>query len=156
KKLYDIFEERRKYLKGYNSDSNLNIISILIRLFNKDEIEAELLGGINDLDISYLSWDDRDNLTEILKYIAQNNLVQEINKLPELIKILSKNVFSHYQIKSFSRLVKENSIYSHFIIDSKTSNYDYYNEIQKNINDSWEKHSNDYMTDAYEIDKTLE
>ncbi|MBC8768696.1 restriction endonuclease [Arenibacter sp. BSSL-BM3] len=156
KKLYDIFEERRKFLKGYNSDSNLNIISILIRLFNKDEIEAELLRGINDLDISYLSWDDRDNLTEILKFIAQNNLVQQINNLPELIKILSKDVISHYQIKSFSSLVKENSIYSDFIIDSKTSNYDYYNEIQENINESWEKLSNAYMTDAYGIDKTLE
>lgn len=156
KKLYDIFEERRKILKGYHSDSNLNIISILIRLFNKDEIEAELLGRISDLDLSYLSWDDRDNLTEILKFIAQNKLVQRINNLPELIKILSKDVISHYQIKSFSSLVKENSIYSGFIIDSKTSNYDYYNEIQKNINDSWEKLSNDYMTDAYGIDKTLE
>ncbi|QSB28467.1 restriction endonuclease [Flavobacterium sp. CLA17] len=156
KKLYEIFEEKKKLLKGFHSDSNLDIISTLIRLFNKNEIEVELLERINDLDISYLSWDDRDNLTEILKYIAQNNLVQQIKNLSELIKILSKDVISHYQIKSFASLIKENSNYTDFINDSKISDCDYYNEIQKNINDSWEKLSNDYMTDAYGIDKTLE
>jgi hypothetical protein len=111
---------------------------------------------MNDLDISYLSWDDRDNLNEILKYIAQNNLVQQINNLSDLIQILSKDVISHYQIKSFASLIKENSIYSDFIKDSKINDCDYYNGIQKNINDSWEKLSNDYITDAYGIDKTLE
>ena len=60
KKLYEIFEEKKKLLKGFNSDSHLNIITTLIRLFNKNEIEVELLERINDLDIGYLSWDDRD------------------------------------------------------------------------------------------------
>ncbi|MFZ2285257.1 MAG: restriction endonuclease [Lutibacter sp.] len=156
KKLYKIFEEKKKLLKGFHSDSNLNIISTLIRLFDKNEIEIELLERINDLDISYLGWDDRDNLTEILKYIAQNDLVQKIYKLPELIKILSKDVISHYQIKSLSSLIKENSIYTDFINDSKKNHCDYYNAIQKNINDSWEKLFNDYMTDAYGVDKTIE
>ncbi|MDP3944826.1 MAG: hypothetical protein Q8Q51_02925 [Lutibacter sp.] len=156
KKLYKIFEEKKKLLKGFHSNSNLNIIFTLIRLFDKNEIEIELLERINDLDISYLGWDDRDNLTEILKYIAQNDLVQKINNLPELIKILSKDVISHYQIKSLSSLIKENSIYTDFINDSKKNHCDYYNAIQKNINDSWEKLSNDYMTDAYGVDKTIE
>lgn len=156
KELYDIFEEKKKFLKGFYSDSNLNIISTLIRLFNKNEIEVELLERINNLDISYLSWDDRDHLNEILKYISQNNLVQQINNLSELIQILSKDVISYYQIKSFASLIKENSSYSDIINDSKISDCDYYNQIQKNINDSWEKLSNDYMTDAYGIDKTLE
>jgi adenylate kinase family enzyme len=156
KKLYDIFEEKKKLLKGFHSDSNLNIISTLIRLFDKNEIEVELLERINCLEISYLSWSDRDNLSEILKYIAQNNLVDQIINLPQLIKILSKDVISHYQIKNFSSLIKENSIYANLINNSKISDCDYYNEIQKNINDSWEKFSNDYMTDAYGIDKTLD
>ncbi|WP_322548929.1 hypothetical protein [Flavobacterium psychraquaticum] len=156
KKLYDTFNDKKDYLKGFHSNASLNIISILIRLFSKSEIEVELLKRINDLDISYLSWEDRDNLSEILKYIAQNNLVKRINNLPQLIKILSKDFISHYQIKSFSNLIKENSFYTDFINNSKTSDSNYYYEIQKNINDSWEKLSNDYMTDVYGIDKTIE
>lgn len=154
KKLYEVFEEKKKLLKGFHSNANLDIISTLIRLFNKNEIEIELLERINDLDISYLSWDDRDNLSEILKYLAQNNWAQQINNLLELIKILSKDSISYYQIKNFASLIKEN--YTDLINDSKISDCDYYNEIQKNINDSWEKLSNDYMTEAYGIDKTLE
>jgi hypothetical protein len=95
-------------------------------------------------------------LSEILKYIAQNNLVQKINNISELIAILSKDALSHYQIKSFANLIKENSIYYDFINNSKMNSADYYNEIQENINTSWEKLSNDYMTDAYGLDKTLD
>nr|WP_315224526.1 hypothetical protein [uncultured Flavobacterium sp.] len=156
KNLYDIFEEKKNLLKGFYSDSNLNIISTLIRLFNKNEIEVELLNRINELEIIYLSWEDRDNLSEILIYIAQNDLVLQINNLSDLIMMLSKDAPSYYQIKSFASLIKENSSYSDFINDSKINECDYYIEIQKNINNSWEKLSNDYMTDAYGIDKTIE
>ncbi len=61
--MYEIFErKRKKNLKGFHSDSDLNIIITLIRLFHKNEIKEELLERINDLNISYLSWDDRDEL----------------------------------------------------------------------------------------------
>ena len=156
KKLYDTFSEKKDFLKGFHSNANLNIISILIRLFSKSEIEVELLKRINDLDISYLSWEDRDNLIEILKYIAENNLIKKINNLPNLIRALSKDIPSHYLIKTFSNLIKSNICYSDFISESKIKNNNYYNEIQKNIDISWEKLSNDYMTDAYGIDNTLE
>lgn len=156
KELYDTFNEKKDFLKGFHSNASLNIISILIRLFNKSEIEVELLKRINDLDISYLNWEDRDNLIEILKYIAENNLIKEINNLPHLIKALSKDIQSHYLIKAFSNLIKSNPCYYDFINESKIKNNDYYNEIQKNIDVSWEKHSNDYITDAHGIDNTLE
>lgn len=156
KELYDTFNEKKDFLKGFHSNASLNIISILIRLFNKSEVEVELLKRINDLDISYLNWEDRDNLIEILKYIAENNLIKEINNLPHLIKALSKDIQSHYLIKAFSNLIKSNPCYYDFINESKIKNNDYYNEIQKNIDVSWEKHSNDYITDAHGIDNTLE
>lgn len=119
KKLYDTFSEKKDFLKGFHSNANLNIISILIRLFSKSEIEVELLKRINDLDISYLSWEDRDNLIEILKYIAENNLIKKINNLPNLIRALSKDIPSHYLIKTFSNLIKSNICYSDFISESK-------------------------------------
>ncbi|WP_421497798.1 restriction endonuclease [Flavobacterium columnare] len=156
KKLYETFNEKKDFLKGFHSNASLNIISILIRLFSKSEIEVELLKRINDLDISYLSWEDRDNLIEILKHIAENDLFKKINNLPHLIKALSKDIPSHYLIKTFSNLIKSNICYSDFISESKIKNNNYYNEIQKNIDISWEKLSNDYMTDAYGIDNTLE
>ena len=75
-------KEKKPFLKGYYSgDSKLNVISIIIRLFSKNEDKRELIQKINDLDVIYLSWDDRDNLTEILQYIAENNL-SEISDTP--------------------------------------------------------------------------
>ncbi len=156
KKLYEIFEEKKKKLKGFHSDSDLNIIITLIRLFHKNEIEEELLERINDLNISYLSWDDRDNLTEILKYIARNNLISQINNLPYLIKILSKDIPSYYLIKNLSNLFNEIPICYSVVNESKLNNKDYYDEIQNNINNSWEKISDDYMADAYGFDSTID
>lgn len=156
KKLYEIFEEKKKNLKGFHSDSDLNIIITLIRLFHKNEIEEELLERINDLNISYLSWDDRDNLTEILKYIARNNLISQINNLPYLIKILSKDIPSYYLIKNLSNLFNEIPICYSVVNESKLNNKDYYDEIQNNINNSWEKISDDYMVDAYGFDSTID
>lgn len=156
KKLYEIFEEKKKKLKGFHSDSDLNIIITLIRLFHKNEIEEELLERINDLNISYLSWDDRDNLTEILKYIARNNLISQINNLPYLIKILSKDIPSYYLIKNLSNLFNEIPICYSVVNESKLNNKDYYDEIQNNINNSWEKISDDYMVDAYGFDSTID
>lgn len=156
KKLYEIFEEKKKILKGFHSDSDLNIIITLIRLFHKNEIEEELLERINDLNISYLSWDDRDNLTEILKYIARNNLISQINNLPYLIKILSKDIPSYYLIKNLSNLFIEIPICYSVVNESKLNNKDYYDEIQNNINNSWEKISDDYMADAYGFDSTID
>ena len=156
KKLYEIFEEKKKNLKGFHSDSDLNIIITLIRLFHKNEIKEELLERINDLNISYLSWDDRDNLTEILKYIARNNLISQINNLPYLIKILSKDIPSYYLIKNLSNLFNEIPICYSVVNESKLNNKDYYDEIQNNINNSWEKISDDYMVDAYGFDSTID
>lgn len=156
KKLYEIFEEKKKNLKGFHSDSDLNIIITLIRLFHKNEIKEELLERINDLNISYLSWDDRDNLTEILKYIARNNLISQINNLPYLIKILSKDIPSYYLIKNLSNLFNEIPICYSVVNESKLNNKDYYDEIQNNINNSWEKISDDYMADAYGFDSTID
>ena len=156
-KLYEIFNEKKPFLKGYYSgDSKLNVISIIIRLFSKNEDKRELIQKINDLDVIYLSWDDRDNLTEILQYIAENNLNPRINNLPYLIKILSKDIPSHYLIQNFANLIKENATLYDIIKSAKEQNNNYYKDIEKNINDSWEKFCDDYISDAYGIDKTTD
>lgn len=157
KRVYNIFNEKKEYLKGYSySDSYLNIISMIIRLFTIDENETEIVNKINNIDISYLSWDDRENLIEILKYIALNDLTSQIIDFPNLIRILSKDIPSHYQIKTFANLIKENETFFDIIKNAKEQNNDYYNDIQKNVNDSWEKFCDDYITDAYGIDKTID
>lgn len=156
-KLYEIFNNKKDDLKGYYSGNpQLKIISTIIRLFINEKSKIELVKKINDLDIPYLSWDDRDDLTKILEYLAKNNLVIEINNLPCLIKALSKDIPSHYLIKNFSNLIKENLFYYNFINDSKIKDKDYYNEIQKNIDEFWERSSNDFMISAYGVDKVLE
>lgn len=154
--LYEIFNQKKDYLKGFIfNNSLLNIITITIRLFSKNESSNELIDKINALDILYLSWSERDSLIEILKYIAEKNLVTQIDILPHLIKALSKDIPSHYLIKPFSNLIKNNSCYYNLINDSKIHEPDYYIEIQENINNAWKNLSDEYIRSSYGIDKAI-
>lgn len=157
KKLFNIFNEKKEFLDvdTYNNSSIL-IVSIFIRLFTKDENESEIVGKINDISISYLSWDDRENLIEILKYIAQNNLTSQVTNISKFLTALSKDIPSHYQIKIFANLIKENEVYLNFIKNAKEQADEYYKDIQKNIDISWQKSCDDYMTDTYGIDSTID
>ncbi|MEG1313612.1 MAG: hypothetical protein RSD40_04790, partial [Bacilli bacterium] len=125
-------------------------------LFNKNEIEEELVHLINNLDLSFLSWSDRDNLIEILKYVAENNLLLKTDKLHTLIKMLSQDIPSHYLIESFATLIKENETLSELISNAKQNNKVFYSELQNNIDKSWETVSEKYITDATGIDQTTD
>ncbi|MCD0478895.1 restriction endonuclease [Chryseobacterium sp. LC2016-29] len=157
KNVYNIFNERRGYLKGYfASNPSIGILSTLVRLFANEEKNEEIVRKINDLRISYLSWDDRENLIDILKYIADNELEKELDNLPILIKILSKNIPSHYQITIFANFINDNKSFFDIIKIAKEQESELFNEIQKNIDGSWEKLIDEYMTDTYGIDKTTD
>ena len=154
KNLLSIFNEKKIILKGYLSDTNLDSIATLIRLFDTDEIKDEVLVRVNDLKISYLSWSDRDNLIIILKYLVVEKLLSEINNLPILIKMLSKEIPSHYLIKSFANLIKENEPFFNLIKNAKDNNDIWYRDVQNNIDKSWEVVSETYMDDTHGIDQT--
>lgn len=156
RKLFTIFNDKKLFLKGYYSDPSLDTISTLIRLFNKNEIEEELINSINNLELSYLSWSDRDSLLAILKYLVSEKLLEKINNLPILLEVLSKDIPSHYLIKSFANLIKENKVLFDVIKNAKEKNTELYHNIQKNIDKSWEEVSDKYMTDTYGIDQTEE
>lgn len=153
-KLFSIFNEKKNFLKGYHSDSSLDIITTLIRLFDKNEIEDEILIRINALNINYLSWSDRDNLIVILRYLVVEKLIDEINNLPSLIKMLSKDIPSHYLIESFANLIKQNEPFFNLIKYAKDNNDILYRDIQNNIDKSWAATSEKYMTDTHGIDQT--
>lgn len=156
RKLFKIFNDKKLFLKGYYSDPSLDSISTLIRLFNKNEIEEELINSVNNLELSYLSWSDRDSLLAILKYLVSEKLLEKINNLPILLEVLSKDIPSHYLIKSFANLIKENKVLFDVIKNAKEKNTELYHNIQKNIDESWEEVSDKYMTDTYGIDQTEE
>lgn len=152
--LFLIFNEKKILLKGYHSDANLDIITTLIRLFDTDKIKDEILVRVNDLNISYLSWSDRDNLISILRFLVVEKLFNEVNNLPILIKMLSKDIPSHYLIESFANLIKENEPIFNLIKNAKDNNDLLYRDIQNNIDKSWEAVSEKYMDDTHGIDQT--
>ena len=156
-KLYQIFNEKKNTLEGYYYTDNLiNTISVITRLFQRDEDEIDIVSKINQIDVSYLNWIDRENLTEILKYAAHNNLTSQIEDLPHLIRLLSADSTSYYQIITFAELINGNDSYFELIKNAKDNQSEYYTEIQNNIDSSWDKFSDDYMTDTYGIDKTID
>lgn len=154
KNLLLIFNEKKIILKGYHSDANLDTIATLIRLFETDEINDEILVRVNDLNISYLSWSDRDNLISILRFLVVEKLFGEVNNLPILVKMLSKDIPSHYLIESFANLIKENEPIFNLIKNAKDNNDLLYRDIQNNIDKSWEAVSAKYMGDTPGIDQT--
>jgi len=112
KKIYDIFNRKKIDLKGYShGDSYLSTLTIIIRLFTHEETEERIVEKINNIEASYLSWDDRENLIEILKFVATKDLSSQVINTPHLIKILSKDIPSHYQIRTFVNLISEHPIY---------------------------------------------
>lgn len=156
-KLYQIFNEKKDTLEGYYYTDNLiNTISVITRLFQRDEDEIDIVSKINQIDVSYLNWIDRENLTEILKYAAHNDLTSQIEDLPHLITLLSADATSYYQIITFAELINGNDSYFELIKNAKEDQSEYYTEIQNNIDSSWDKFSDDYMTDTYGIDKTTD
>jgi len=156
KKIYDIFNRKKIDLKGYShGDSYLSTLTIIIRLFTHEETEERIVEKINNIEASYLSWDDRENLIEILKFVATKDLSSQVINTPHLIKILSKDIPSHYQIRTFVNLISEHPIYYDSISNAKKSNDEYYYDIQQNVNKSWEKFSDEFINDAYGIDRAI-
>lgn len=106
---------------------------------------------MNSLNLQILGWTDRENLIEILSYMAEHDLTNCIDQLDDLILILSKNMESHHQIESFSKLISKYNIYSNVIENSKCSNNEYYDQIKLNIEESWNKNIDQYIKQSYNL-----
>lgn len=148
--LLEIFISKAPHLSGYG-DNDLNFIVILIRLFAWDSIDSIVQDRINSLNLSTLGWTDRENLIEILNYMAEHDLTNCIDQLDNLILILSKNMESHHHIESFSKLISKYTIYSDFIENSKSSSNEYYDQIKVNIEESWSKNIDQYIRQSYNL-----
>jgi energy-coupling factor transporter ATP-binding protein EcfA2 len=148
--LLEIFISKAPHLSGYG-DNDLNFIVILIRLFAWDSIDSIVQDRINSLNLSTLGWTDRENLIEILNYMAEHDLTNCIDQLDNLILILSKNMESHHHIESFSKLISKYTIYSDVIENSKSSSNEYYDQIKVNIEESWSKNIDQYIRQSYNL-----
>lgn len=148
--LLEIFISKAPHLSGYG-DNDLNYIVILIRLFAWDSVVSIVRDRINSLNLSTLGWTDRENLIEILSYMAEHDLTNCIDQLDNLILILSKNMESHHHIESFSKLISKYNIYSNVIENSKSSNNEYYDQIKLNIEESWSKNIDQYIKQSYNL-----
>lgn len=98
-----------------------------------------------------LAYPDRENLIEILSYMAEHDLTNCIDQLDDLILILSKYMESHHQIESFSKLISKYNIYGNAIENSKSSNNEYYDQIKVNIEESWNKNIDQYIKQSYNL-----
>lgn len=148
--LLEIFISKAPNLSGYG-DNELNYIVILIRLFDWDSIGSMVQDRMNSLNLQILGWTDRENLIEILSYMAEHDLTNCIDQLDDLILILSKNMESHHQIESFSKLISKYNIYSNVIENFKSSNNEYYDQIKVNIEESWNKNIDQYVKQSYNL-----
>lgn len=136
--LLKVFNERLPHLKGSGIYKELHTVAILIKLFKWETIKENVIRIMNNLPSVSLGWDDRDNLIEILDYIANNNLTNEFNfSIENMLLMLSSDITYYYHIEGFSKLIARQESYRSIIAESKTSNINFYHQIQDNINKSW-------------------
>ncbi|MFV8326960.1 hypothetical protein [Flavobacterium sp. ZS1P14] len=152
--LLEIFISKAPYLNGYG-DNDLNYIVILLRLFTWNSISSLVVNRINSLNIKVLGWTDRENLIEILSYMAEHDLTNCIDQLDDLILILSKNMESHHNIDSFSKLISKYNVYSSVIENSKSSKNEYYDQIKLNVEESWNKNIDQYIKQTYNLSSII-
>lgn len=137
-KLLTIFYECLPNIKDLGSTKDLDTVIVLIRHFKWSDIKEKVIEIMNDFHTVYLSWDERDNLIEFLDYITINDLVSQFSfNIKDLMILLSSKMNSYYQIESLSRLISKQEYYNNLITDSQTTDIEFYNEFQSNINESW-------------------
>lgn len=144
-KLLKVFVERLPPLKDRGTYNDLDTVVVLIRLFEWKDINEMVIGIMNNLNIHSLSWEERDNLIEILNFIADKDIINEFSfSIKDLLLLLSQNMSYYFQIEAFSKLISKQKIYREIIENSKLTDTEYYTEIQESIDDSWRK-SFDYF-----------
>ena len=137
-RLLKVFNERLSHLKGTGTYKDLHTVAVLIKLFKWEYVKEKVVVTMNNLTSTSLGWDDRDNLIEILDYIANNNIISEFNfSVENMLLMLSDDITYYYHIEAFSKLIARQENYRSIIAKSKTSNANFYSQIQDNINRSW-------------------
>lgn len=137
-KLLNIFLERLPYLQSFNTAKDINTVLILIRLFKWNDISERVIHIMNYLNLDNLSWNDRDNILEILDYILEKNLIDyfSFSKEEYLLK-LSREMNYYYQIQSLSKFIFRNKTFGEVIKNSRLINNEFFQLFQQNIDESW-------------------
>lgn len=145
-KLLKVFIDSLPHLKGSGASKDLDTVVVLIRLFKWEDIREKVISIMNNLSIITLSWDDRDNLIEILDYVANNNVISEFNfSIKDFLIQLSENMTYYFQIEAFSKLISKQNIYKDIISNSKLLDQEYYTKIQNSIDQSWSRSFDYYI-----------
>ena len=146
KKLLEIFFGSLPNIKDSGSTKDLGTVIVLIRHFKWQDIKEKVIELMNDFYTFYLSWDERDNLIEFLEYITVNNLINQFSfNIKDLMMLLSSKMNNYYQIEALSELISKQEYYSNLISDSQTTDIEFYNEFQSNINESWKSNIGNFI-----------
>jgi|WetSurMetagenome_2_1015567.scaffolds.fasta_scaffold13180_1 hypothetical protein len=154
KSLLKIYSERLQYLKSYSGNSEIDTVICLIRLFHWNDIKDLVISIMDNLTIASLSWYDRENLIEILDFIAINKLSSSFSfSFVELLNKISLNIPSHFQIDALSKLISKHKIYYDLLDEIKSKNDNYYQEFQDNINKCWEREIDYFISITYNLNE---
>lgn len=155
KTLLQLFLDKSPVLSELASDDNkLHIVSVLLKFFRWEDVEQKVINIMNDLDLIFLSWNDRDNLIEILNYIADNNIIHKFDfSIEDNLLILSQGIYYYNHIESLATLILRHEVYRSVIIKLKDSgdDNDFYYNFEENINKSWKECVEDYINQTINL-----
>jgi len=152
-KLLDLFKSKINDLKSYSDNVELDIVICLIQLFSWNDIKQTVNQRLIKCQLDYLSWNNKRDLIYILKYYAENDIVESFPiSLDNVFLKLFENLQSHYLLNEIEQLF-DFSAYSSIIRNMKSSNIDIYREYRNNIKEFWERDIDEYIKAEWDVKK---
>jgi energy-coupling factor transporter ATP-binding protein EcfA2 len=158
-KLLELFKEKSPELKTrLTNNKGLATVTILTRLFEWVDIKDVVIDTMNKWSTAArFGWHDRENIIEMLSYIAENELMDQFEFSPmDILVELSSNMPSYYQIESLSQLISKHESYKAIIENGKAGQTEAYGKMQRNIDSSWARFYNDFISSSDEVSTTID
>lgn len=138
--LLTVFLAKIPELRSSLSYKSLEVVSVAIKLFHWRDIKNLVLDLMNELNISALSWSERDELIAVLDYIAENKLQSEFSfSFQNTLLQVSANMTYYYEMESFSKLLAKHDIYKDIVSRSMENDNEFGAKIQTAYEQSWSR-----------------
>jgi hypothetical protein len=153
--LMKVFNDRLPKLTRGIDSKELETAIVLIRHFPWKDIRKRVIKIMNAYDPIILTWDDRDNLIEILDFIGKNRIIEEFKlSFEDVFLALSESMTYHFQIQDLSRLISSHEIYRNILDGLMSDDEDFSEKIHRNIDQSWSKSWDHFISQTPNLNST--
>jgi len=151
-KLLKIFKEKMPYITDHFYNGDLNICFFCIKLFKWSDVSNIVIERMNNIQLSSLTWENREDLIEIMDYVSSNSLLDYFTlPLEEIFLNLAEGISSHFEIDALSKLLTRNESYSDFINSNRLQKSSFFSQFKELIDECWEREFDNFLSHSHNI-----